>query len=184
MKVKLVPALRSKRGLRRVSGAEPQVVGLTPQTTEQRKADTIKIYILRDPKAVERETPPQKPVHENPPVRAPVDPLTGLILFIGLDVHKDSIAVSLAPSDTTDGSTRNGLRPPGATGRNPSRLRSIATADEQFHHVGSTSLLGNLIGRELICSFQPKIRAIFQKQLNQFYRGIGAGRHQRGEASW
>ena len=60
MKVKQVPALRRKRGLRRVSGAEPQVVGLTPQTTEQRRTDTMKAYILRDPKAVERQTPPPK----------------------------------------------------------------------------------------------------------------------------
>ena len=57
MKVKQVPALRRKRGLRRVSGAEPQVVGLTPQTTAQRRADTMRTYILRDPKAVERQTP-------------------------------------------------------------------------------------------------------------------------------
>ena len=34
MKAKSVSASRDKRGLRRVSGAEPQVVGLTPQTTQ------------------------------------------------------------------------------------------------------------------------------------------------------
>lgn len=42
MKVKQVPALRRKRRLCRVSGAEPQLVGLTPQTQEQRRADTMK----------------------------------------------------------------------------------------------------------------------------------------------
>ena len=48
---------RDEHGLRRVSGAEPQVVGLAPQTTmNDRKANTMKTYILRDPKAVE----PQK----------------------------------------------------------------------------------------------------------------------------
>src|SRR5665647_414487 len=46
MKANKVSALRSKRGLRRVSGAEPQVVGLTPQTTMKRKANTMKTYIL------------------------------------------------------------------------------------------------------------------------------------------
>ena len=34
MKVNKVSALRVKRGLHRVNGAEPQVVGLTPQTTD------------------------------------------------------------------------------------------------------------------------------------------------------
>ena len=47
MRVKAVSALRSKRGLRRVNGAEPQVVGLTPQTTNDRRTDTMKTYILR-----------------------------------------------------------------------------------------------------------------------------------------
>jgi hypothetical protein len=41
MKAKAVSALRSKRGLHRVNGAEPQVVGLTPQTTNERETDTI-----------------------------------------------------------------------------------------------------------------------------------------------
>jgi hypothetical protein len=56
MKVKAVSALRGKRGLHRVNGAEPQVVGLTPQPTNERKTDAMKTYILRDPKLVE----PQK----------------------------------------------------------------------------------------------------------------------------
>ena len=116
MKAKAVPALRSKRGLRRVSGAEPQVVGLTPQTTKKRKADTMKTYILRDPKAVERQNPPPNPRPKRrlaAPVAAAVtaaveaildrpSATTGPILFLGLDVHKDSIAVSLAPSDSTE----------------------------------------------------------------------------------
>ena len=57
MKAKVVPALRSKRGLRRASAAEPQVVGITPQTSgNQKKADTMKTYILRTPKTVEPQT--------------------------------------------------------------------------------------------------------------------------------
>jgi hypothetical protein len=56
MEVKAVSALRDKRGLRRASGAGPQVVGLTPQTTQKRKANTMKTFILRQPKPVE----PQK----------------------------------------------------------------------------------------------------------------------------
>ena len=58
MKATAVSALRSKRGLHRVSGAEPQVVGLTPQTTLIRRTDTMKTYLLRNPNPVE----PQKPV--------------------------------------------------------------------------------------------------------------------------
>ncbi|MEQ2009483.1 MAG: transposase, partial [Limisphaerales bacterium] len=62
----------------------------------------MKTYILRDPKAVERQTPPPKPFPEAPPVLAADDRLVGPVLFTGLDVHKDSIAVSLAPSDATE----------------------------------------------------------------------------------
>jgi len=95
MKVKQVSALRSKRGLHRVNGAEPQVVGLTPQTPDIRKTDTMKTYILRQPKPVEPQkssrTPRPKPV---PPV-APaghcgrMETMTkGPVLFIGLDTVK------------------------------------------------------------------------------------------------
>ena len=54
----------------------------------------MKTYILRDPKSVE----PQKvQFAPSPP------PASGCrILLIGLDVHNDSIAVSLAPSDSTE----------------------------------------------------------------------------------
>jgi len=98
MKVEKVSALRNKRGLHRVNGAEPQVVGLTPQTTMKRKTDTMKTYILRPEKTVE----PQK---TSPSLRSqPAVPLVskGPVLFLGLDVHNDSIAVSLAPSDMTE----------------------------------------------------------------------------------
>jgi len=109
MKVKKVSALRNKRGLHRGNGAEPPVVGLTPQTTEIRKTDTMKTYILRQPKAVE----PQKSVRSprpNPAAPATTGVLLGRpdatakgpFLFIGLDVHNDSIAVSLAPSDSAE----------------------------------------------------------------------------------
>ena len=54
MKSEAVSALRSKRGLRPgKEDAEPPVVGLTPQTTNERRANTMKTYILRDPKTVE-----------------------------------------------------------------------------------------------------------------------------------
>ena len=54
MKASEVTALRSKYGLRPARrDAEPQVVGLTPQTTNERRANTMKTYILRDPKTVE-----------------------------------------------------------------------------------------------------------------------------------
>ena len=114
MKAKAVSALRRKRGLRRVGGAEPQVVGLTPQTTMMtERTDTMKTYLLREPKTVE----PQKPVRAAG--RAPAQPRSqpgpaselpgrpahatnGPVLFLGLDVHTDSIAVSLAPSGSTE----------------------------------------------------------------------------------
>jgi hypothetical protein len=70
MKVKAVSALRGKRGLHRVNGAEPQVVGLTPQPTNERKTDTMKTYILRDPKLVE----PQKTIRS--PRQKPAAPVT------------------------------------------------------------------------------------------------------------
>ncbi len=78
-------ALRSRHGLHRVNGAEPQVVGLAPRTTMMiERANTMKTYILRDPNPVER----QNLVRRDPAVTA-----TGPKLFIGLDVHNDTIAV-------------------------------------------------------------------------------------------
>lgn len=83
----------------------------------------MKTYLLRDPKAVEpqkaRFVPavepqnPRSPRRPDPALAATVDGIcgpparvpparAGLALFIGLDVHNDSIAVSLAPSDTTE----------------------------------------------------------------------------------
>ena len=56
MKANKLSALRSKLGLRRVDGVEPQVVGLTSQTLAIRKINTMKTYILRQLKPVE----PQK----------------------------------------------------------------------------------------------------------------------------
>jgi len=68
----------------------------------------MKTYILRDPKSVE----PQNPQRRDPTTAAitqgivdpqPVAPArAGLTLFIGLDVHNDTMAVSLAPSDSTE----------------------------------------------------------------------------------
>lgn len=90
----------------RVSGAEPPVVGLTPQTMPTRKTDAMKTYILRAPNPVE----PQEPRRDDPALAAPVAPIPGPPpaavrwppLFIGLDVHNDSIAVSLAPGDSPE----------------------------------------------------------------------------------
>jgi len=63
------------------------------------RTDTMKTYILRDPKTVEPQTAAR-------PLRAqrvaPAAPPPGPALCIGLDVHNDSIAVSLAPSDSTE----------------------------------------------------------------------------------
>ena len=84
--------------MHRVNGAEPQVVGLASVTTEERKTDTMKTYILRNVKPVQ----PQKASRPRrvEPVLARVT--KGPVLYIGLDVHNDTIAVSLAPSDTIE----------------------------------------------------------------------------------
>ncbi len=116
MKAKAVSALREERGLRPdVSrDAEPQVVGLTPQTTmNSRRANTMNTYIPRDTKTVEPQNPLPHLRRRDPGVTAIVEticgapapppaPLPGRTLFIGLDVHNDTIAVSLAPSDSTE----------------------------------------------------------------------------------
>ena len=52
-----------------------------------------------------RPLPRPKPVAPLPPcarLRRPEAAAKGLILFVGLDVHNDSIAVSLAPSDSSE----------------------------------------------------------------------------------
>jgi transposase len=77
------------------------------------RANTMKTYILRDPKAVEPQNPLPHPLRHDPAVTATVavicGPATsvppapgGRVLYIGLDVHNDSIAVSLAPSDSAE----------------------------------------------------------------------------------
>lgn len=81
-----------------VQVAEPQVVGLTPPPTAIRKADTMKTYILRHPHPVQRQSRRAfTPAAEVRPA-----PRCGPALCIGLDVHTDSIAVSLAPSDSSE----------------------------------------------------------------------------------
>jgi transposase len=97
MKGEVVSAFR-KRGLHRaVRDAEPQVS--ESNNSMERKTDTMKTYILRDLKAVE----PQKSVHASGSQPAGAASATSKpALFIGLDVHNDSIAVSLAPSTSTE----------------------------------------------------------------------------------
>src|ERR1044071_4916754 len=103
MKERAVSALRIERGLRtETRNAEPQVVGLAPQTTVMtERANTMKTYILRDLQPVEA----QKTVR---PTRSKPRPAPAAMvnskptLFIGLDVHNDTIAVSPAPSASCD----------------------------------------------------------------------------------
>jgi transposase len=69
----------------------------------------MKTYILRQVRTVESEKS-AGPARRKPVAAAtaaailerPVAPLKGPVLFIGLDVHNDSIAVSLAPSDAVE----------------------------------------------------------------------------------
>lgn len=73
----------------------------------------MKTYILRHPKAVQPqkgqvvETVPTAQPQPQPQSAAPLQPAAVVAprpatLFIGLDVHSESIAVSLAPSDSTE----------------------------------------------------------------------------------
>ena len=112
MKAKAVSVLRDKRGLpAAIRPALPQVVELTSQTTQQRKTDTMKDYILRTHAAVEPQmTPTSQRFHKKPGLTASIEEyqpqthpeVAGQVLFIGMDVHNDSIAISLAPSDSTE----------------------------------------------------------------------------------
>lgn len=75
-------------------------------TTNRWKPDTTKTYILRDPQSVQ----PQNAHGPEPPAPETAAPAEhriragerGPALYIGLDVHTDSIAVSLAPSDSSE----------------------------------------------------------------------------------
>ncbi len=62
----------------------------------------MKTYILRAPQAVESQKSARALRAQPVPPPAPPPRPTGPALFIGLDVHNDSIAVSLAPSDSTE----------------------------------------------------------------------------------
>ena len=117
MKARKVSALR-KRGLRCVCSAEPEV-RLVMTSNQKRKADTMKTYILRAHNTVEPQKAqfveslePIDPLQSDPISAAITSEILGsppasqpkprFILFIGLDVHNDSIAVSLAPSNSTE----------------------------------------------------------------------------------
>jgi len=101
MKRVKVSAFR-ERGLRPdvCREAEPQGWSIKNSNLE-RKADTMKTYILRNSKTVDAR---KKSVSVLSPRPAPAGVVkkTGPVLYIGLDVHNDTIAVSLAPSDSTE----------------------------------------------------------------------------------
>jgi len=80
MKVKPVSALRSKRGLHHGNGAEPQVVGLTPQTpqtTDIPKSDNMTTFIMRQPKSVQPQKTKRSPRLKLAASGAFVDQLAG-----------------------------------------------------------------------------------------------------------
>jgi transposase len=62
----------------------------------------MKTYILRDPQPVEPQKATRSPRPKAAVPAAAAVPVEGPILFVGLDVHNESIAVSLAPSDATE----------------------------------------------------------------------------------
>src|SRR4051794_38165484 len=111
MKERAVSALRIERGLRtEARNAEPQVVGLAPQTTVMtERANTMKAYILRDSKAVEPQNPTRRDPGLNPRMNAtcgpsapPLPVSSGSVLYVGLDVHNETIAASLAPDQSSE----------------------------------------------------------------------------------
>jgi hypothetical protein len=97
-----------------VCGAEPPVK--ETMNSIERKTDTMKTYLLRKSKSVEAQDPPvtvvlnPDTVSVDRPLAATVEAILarpdaahkGRLLFIGLDVHSDTIAVSLAPSQSTE----------------------------------------------------------------------------------
>jgi transposase len=104
-------------GLRRACGAEPPIEAVTrltdtnpnnhaPPSNQERKTDTMKTYILHPHNPVEpQKRPTVQSVPTSDPVPTPqqlVRAPRGPVLHVGLDVHSDSIAVSLAPSDSTE----------------------------------------------------------------------------------
>ena len=67
----------------------------------------MKTYLLRMPKSVEAQKPARRPraqSHVTPEANpeSPAPRSIGPVLFIGLDVHTESIAVSLAPWDSAE----------------------------------------------------------------------------------
>ena len=111
MKASKVSVLR-ERGLRRGCGAEPQ--GCEPQFKQREwKTDTMKTYLLKTSPTVEPKAGP-KPARQKPSTSTsmagassrgsqPSPPASEPALFIGLDVHNDPIAVSIAAFDRGPG---------------------------------------------------------------------------------
>ena|SRR6266446_5930078 len=69
----------------------------------------MKTYILRDPKAVEPQNPTRRDPALNPrtnatcgPAAPPLPVSSGSVLYVGLDVHNETIAASLAPGQSTE----------------------------------------------------------------------------------
>jgi transposase len=100
MKVEVVPALRSKRGLRRGCGAEPQASESI--NSMERKADTMKTYLLKNAVTVEPKASPNQRLAPTSLAGVSSRGSQPKVLFNGLDVHTESIAVSVAPSDSTE----------------------------------------------------------------------------------
>jgi transposase len=108
MKAKAVSVLR-ERGLRPdvCRWAEPQCCERQFKQPEERKTDTMKNYILHPLPPVEAQSSsntstPTSLDYVSSRGSSPNEPSSGRALFIGLDVHNDTIAVSLAPSDSTE----------------------------------------------------------------------------------
>ena len=89
MKAKRVSATRSKRGLHRENSTEPQVMGLTPQTTLIPRVATMKTYLLRMPQTVQ-------------PQPAPASRAPALFIGFGCDTQSTFRSCQLIPVRCAD----------------------------------------------------------------------------------
>ncbi len=108
----------------------------------------MKTYILRTPNTVEPQNRPRPPLPPSPPAApaltatgdvscgpaTPVPPALGpRVLYVGLDVHNDSSAVSLAPSDSAKIVAGNARGAAGVRAQNEKqKARSGGTPSDTF----------------------------------------------------
>ena len=153
----------------------------------------MQTYILRHPKAVEPQSPKQNLVSTTPlPPRLPEREeaqlqataatilgrpaaACGPTLCVGLDVHNDSIAVSLAPSGTTE-VRRDGSRVERADAAAPTLQTSHGPSAEEIPRGGGGAGAG--IERVRVGDRQDGQPASSQARRRANLKGFSAGRRE------